>query len=76
MGNKIKAGDTVEIVAISRESAHYDDRKIIIGQIGVVSEIPNKVGKYWKSMVFSDLHDTEGDGVTCIFGVKVRRVKQ
>ena len=75
MSRKIKAGDTVEIVAVVKTSAWYKRRRNFIGLKVELKEINVAGGREnpWKSIGFHN--DKISSSYVFIHGVKVRRVK-
>ena len=76
MSNKIKAGDSVKIIDIHKDSAHWDERKSIVGQTGEITGEVQKLGGGWIGILIENLKDIEGFPIGCIHGCKIRRVKK
>lgn len=77
MSKKIKAGETVEITALGKLSAHYNERKHYIGKKVKLTYIDKAhCDPKWKAITFKPGTIVNSTNVDCIFGCKVRRIKK
>ena len=63
---EFKIGDTVRILEIGQESAHYPDRKRHEGNVGILKRFEQKEGDWY----FAEI------GGNCFFRVKFQKVEE